>query len=125
MATSYLWRDLIDLGVVVTNGTDVPVEDIDPLVSFYASVSRMTKDGFAFMPEQVMTREEALKSYTLNAAFAAFEEDDKGSLTAGKYADIVVLSKNIMEVPAEEILDAKVDLTLVGGEVKYQRGDVQ
>lgn len=125
LATSYLWRDLIDLGVVVTNGTDVPVEDIDPLVSFYASVTRMTKDGFAFMPEQVMTREEALKSYTLNAAFAAFEEDDKGSLTVGKYADIVVLSKNIMEVPAEEILDAKVDLTLVGGEVKYQRGDQQ
>ncbi|MEM9303522.1 MAG: amidohydrolase [Pseudomonadota bacterium] len=120
--TSYLWRSFIDAGVVVTNGTDVPVEDIDPLVSFYASVTRMTVAG-PFMPEQVMTREEALKTYTINAAFSAFEEDDKGSITPGKYADIVVLSKDILTIPPEEILEAKIDYTLVGGEIRYRRGD--
>lgn len=118
---AYLWRDLIDAGVVVTNGTDAPVEDISPLESFHASVSRVMVDGERFYPEQRMTREEALRTYTINNAFAAFEEDLKGSLTAGKLADIVVLSKDILTIPEEEILTTTVDLTIVGGEVRYRR----
>ena len=120
-SNAYVWRTLMDAGVVVTNGTDVPVEDIDPLASFYASVSRMMPDGTRFYPDQRMTREEALRSYTINNAYAAFEEHLKGSLTKGKLADIVVLSKDIMTIPEEEILNTKVDYTILGGEVKYKR----
>jgi predicted amidohydrolase YtcJ len=120
-STSYLWRSLIDSGAVVTNGTDVPVEDIDPIAGFYASVSRAMKNGELFFPEQRMTRDEALKSYTLDNAFAAFEEDFKGSLEVGKLADITVLSKDIMTIPLEEIPTTRVDLTIVGGEVRFER----
>lgn len=121
-SSAYVWRSLMDAGVVITNGTDVPVEDIDPLASFYASVSRMMPDGTRFYPKQRMTREEALRSYTINNAYAAFEEHLKGSLTTGKLADIVVLSKDIMTIPEEEILNTKVDYTIVGGEIKFKRG---
>ncbi|MGH9337635.1 MAG: amidohydrolase, partial [Vicinamibacteria bacterium] len=117
---AYVWRDLIESGAVVTNGTDVPVEDADPIASYYASVTRMMSDGTAFFPEQVMTREEALKSYTIQNAYAAFEEDVKGSIAVGKYADITVLSKDILTVPPEEIRQAKVVFTIVGGKVLYR-----
>jgi predicted amidohydrolase YtcJ len=117
---AYVWRDLIASGAVVTNGTDVPVEDADPIASFYASVTRIMDDGTAFFPEQVMTREEALKSYTIQNAYAAFEEDVKGSLSPGKYGDIVVLTKDILTVPAEEIPQAKVLYTIVGGKILYR-----
>ena len=119
--TSYLWRSLLEAGVVVTNGTDAPVEDISPIASFYASVTRHMADCNRFFPEQAMTREEALHSYTLANAYAAFEEDIKGSITPGKLADIVVLSRNILTVPEAEIRDAEIDYTIVGGEVRYQR----
>ncbi|MGM0669775.1 MAG: amidohydrolase [Gemmatimonadota bacterium] len=119
---AYLWRDLIDSGAVVNNGTDTPVEDVDPLPGFYASVTRMMPNGEAFFPDQAMTREEALASYTLNGAYSAFEEGVKGSITPGKYADITVLSADIMTVPAEEILETEVIYTIVGGEVRYQKG---
>jgi predicted amidohydrolase YtcJ len=121
--TSYLWRDLIDSGAIVGNGTDVPVEPIDPIASFYASVTRITKDGTAFYPSQVMTREEALASYTINNAFAAFEEDIKGSLTPGKLADIVVLNQDLLTVPDERVLETRVDLTILGGAIVYRRDD--
>jgi predicted amidohydrolase YtcJ len=120
---AYMWRTLIDNGVVVTNGTDVPVERIDPIASFYASVSRQLPDGELFYPEQRMTREEALRSYTLNNAYAAFEEDLKGSITVGKLADLTVLSQDIMTVPLDEIPATRVDLTIVGGEVRFERDD--
>jgi predicted amidohydrolase YtcJ len=120
---AYLWRDLIDSGAVVNNGTDTPVEDVNPLPGFFASVTRIMPNGEAFFPEQVMTREEALASYTINGAYSAFEEDMKGSLTPGKYADITVLSKDIMTIPPEEILDTEVVYTIVGGEVRYSRGN--
>jgi predicted amidohydrolase YtcJ len=120
--TSYPWRSLIDAGAMVTNGTDVPVEDVDPIMSFYGSVSRKTKEGKVFIPEQCVTREEGLRAYTLNNAYSAFEEKEKGSLTAGKLADIVVLSKNIMTIPEDEIPTARVDLTILGGKVRYARG---
>ena len=119
--TSYPWRDLIDTGAVVANGTDVPVEAINPIASFYASVSRMTKNGKKFHPQQAMTRAEALASYTINNAYAAFEEEHKGSLTPGKLADIVVLSQNILSVEEALILDTEVDMTIVAGQVRYQR----
>ncbi len=118
---SYPWRSLLDAGAVVTNGTDVPVEDVDPLASFYASVTRKRADnGFAFFPEQAMTRPEAIYSYTMANAYAAFEEHDKGSLEPGKLADIVVLSNDLIECTDEAILDTQVLMTMVGGEVKYR-----
>jgi predicted amidohydrolase YtcJ len=119
--TSYLWRSLWDSGAIVTNGTDTPVEDVDPIMSFYGSVTRKSKDGKVFVPEQRVTREEGLRAYTLNNAYAAFQEKEKGSLTPGKLADIVVLSKNIMTIPDDEIPTARVDLTILGGKVKYER----
>ena len=119
--TSYPWRSLIDAGAVVTNGTDTPVEDIDPILSFYGAVSRKTKNGTVFVPEQRVSREEALRAYTLSNAFAAFEENEKGSLTAGKLADLTVLSRNILTVPEDEIPSARVDLTILGGAVRMAR----
>ena len=119
---AYVWRSLLDSGAVVTNGTDAPVELINPLESFYASVTRRLPSGVTFFPEQCMTRAEALRSYTLDAAYAAFEEDLKGSLSSGKLADIVVLSRDILNCPEEEILQAKVDYTIVGGKVRFERG---
>jgi predicted amidohydrolase YtcJ len=119
--TSYLWRSLWDSGAIVTNGTDTPVEDVDPIMSFYGSVTRKTREGTVFVPEQRVTREEGLRAYTLNNAYASFEEKELGSLTPGKYADIVVLSKNIMTVPDDEIPTARVDLTILGGRIRYER----
>jgi len=121
LKTSYPWRELIKTGAVIGNGTDVPVEDIDPIASFYSTVSRKTNTGQVFIPEQRMTREEALRSYTLNNAYAAFEEQQKGSITPGKLADIVILSKDIMTIAEDEIPTARVDVTIVGGKVRYRR----
>jgi predicted amidohydrolase YtcJ len=121
--TSYRWQDLWRSGAVVTNGTDAPVEDVDPIASFWASISRRLPDGGTFDPDQRMTREQALRSYTINNAFAAFEEDIKGSITPGKLADLVVLSKDIMTVPEDEVLGARVLYTIVGGRVLYERAD--
>ena len=112
---------LIDSGAVIANGTDTPVEDVDPIACFAASVTRRMADGTAFYPEQKMTREEALRSYTLNGAYASFEEDIKGSITPGKLADIVVLSKDILKVPDAEVPTAKVALTILGGQVRWRR----
>jgi predicted amidohydrolase YtcJ len=120
--TSYRWRDLIDSGALVTNGTDVPVEDIDPIASYYASVGRVMSDGSLFYPEQRMTRDEALRSYTINNAFASFEESQKGSIEVGKLADLVVLSKDLLTVDLEEIPNTRVDMTVIGGRVGYERG---
>ncbi|MDJ0758154.1 MAG: amidohydrolase [Woeseiaceae bacterium] len=119
--TSQPWREFFATGAVVTNGTDVPVERIDPIASYYSSVSRMMVNGERFYPERVMTREEALMTYTINNAYAAFEEDIKGSLTPGKYADFIVLSQNLLTVDEERIPETKVEMTFVGGELKYLR----
>ena len=119
---AYPWRSLLDAGVVIANGTDAPVEDVDPLISYYASVTRKRADnGFEFFPEQRMTREEAVYSYTLGNAFAAFEDDWKGSIEPGKVADLVVLSKNLIDCADEEILEAEVLQTMVGGETKFRK----
>jgi predicted amidohydrolase YtcJ len=118
---AYPWRSLLDEGVIIANGTDAPVEDVDPLLSFYASVTRKRADnGFEFFPEQRMTREEAIHSYTLGNAYAGFEEDFKGSVTKGKAADFVVLSHDLVNCTDEEILQSKVLMTMVDGQVRYQ-----
>ncbi len=118
---SHVWRSLMDTGAVVTNGTDAPVEDVDPVASFYSTVSRRTRDGSLYFPDQAMTRMEALRSYTILNAYAAFEENLKGSLTPGKLADVTILSVDILSVPEEEIPSARADVTIVGGRVLYRR----
>ena len=119
--TSYPWRDLIDSGALLANGTDVPVEPIDAIASLYATVSRRTSQGALFFPEQALTREEALASYTINNAIAAFEESVKGSITPGKWADLVVLSRDFFAVPEADIPDIQIDMTIVGGQIRYRR----
>ncbi|MEK6479489.1 amidohydrolase [Catalinimonas sp. 4WD22] len=123
---AYVWRKLLDSGARIVNGSDAPVEPINPLASFYASVSRKTLAGEpegGFEPDQKMSREEALKSYTLDAAYGAFEEDIKGSIEVGKLADFSVFSQNIMIIPEEEILNTTADMTIVGGKILYKRDD--
>ncbi len=122
---AYPWRSLLDAGAIIANGTDAPVEDVSALESFYASVTRrrhQPKDtGLELFPEQKMTREEAIKSYTLSCAYAAFEEEWKGSLSPGKVADIVILSKDLLTCADEEILQTQVEMTMVGGVVKFKK----
>ena len=118
---AYVWQKLMKSGAVVTNGTDAPVEDVSPIASYYATVSRKTADGSVFYPDQRMSRLEALKSYTINGAYAAFEEGSRGSLKVGKYADMVVLSKDILSIPADQIPSAEVRYTIVGGKIRYQK----
>jgi predicted amidohydrolase YtcJ len=119
---AYVWQKLMATGAVISNGTDAPVEDVSAIASYYSTVSRVLKDGSVFFPDQRMSRMEALRSYTINGAYASFEEDLKGTLTPGKLADITVLSKDILTVPEEEIPTTEVVYTIVGGEVKYERG---
>jgi predicted amidohydrolase YtcJ len=118
---AYVWRKLLETGAVISNGTDTPIEKIDPIANFHSSVTRMMNTGRAFYPSQRMTREEALRSYTLNAAYAAFEDEIKGSLRPGKLADITVLSRDILEIPEASIPEARVLYTIVGGQVLYER----
>jgi predicted amidohydrolase YtcJ len=119
---AYVWQSLIKSGAHVGNGTDTPVEDVSPIASYYASVTRMAKDGKVFYPEQKMTRIQALRSYTVENAYAAFEEKLKGTLEVGKLGDITVLSQDILTVPDDRILKTEVEYTIVGGKVVYQKG---
>ncbi|MBT8209876.1 MAG: amidohydrolase family protein, partial [Eudoraea sp.] len=123
---AYMWQDLLQSGIPVVNGTDVPVEPLNPIASFYASVSRKTLKGVpegGYEPEQKMTREQALRSYTLDAAFGAFEEDIKGSITAGKLADFTIYSQDLMTVAEAELLNTEVVMTIFDGEVVYTKGE--
>jgi predicted amidohydrolase YtcJ len=120
---AYVWQKLMKTGAVVANGTDAPVEDVDPIPNYYASVSRKTKSGMVFYPDQRMSRIEALKSMTINGAYAAFEEGNRGSLKPGKYADVTVLSKDILTIPEDEIPTAKVSYTIVGGRLLYSAAE--
>ncbi len=116
---AYVWRKLINSGATVTSGTDTPVEDVNPIPNFYAAVTRKMANGQAFFPEEKMTRAEALRAYTINNAYASFEENDLGSITPGKLADITVLSRDIMTVPDDSILGARVVYTIIGGQIRY------
>jgi predicted amidohydrolase YtcJ len=119
---AYMWQTLLQSGVPIVNGTDVPVEPINPIASFYASVSRKTLKGTpegGYEPSQKMTRDQALKSYTLDAAYGAFEEDIKGSISAGKLADFTIYDQDIMTIDEDKILNTKVIMTIFNGEVVY------
>ena len=118
---AYVWQKLMQSGAIIANGTDVPVERIDPMANFHATITRKTLDGSVFFGDQKMSRAEALKSYTWNGAFAAKEETLKGSLVVGKLADITVLSKDIMTVAEDEIPSTQAVYTIVGGKVAYRR----
>ncbi|MDH5379398.1 MAG: amidohydrolase [Cyclobacteriaceae bacterium] len=117
---AYMWQSLLKSGAKVINGSDVPVEPIYPFASFYASITRKTLKGTpegGYEPEEKMTREQALISYTLDAAYGAFEEDIKGSIEKGKLADLIIIDRDIMTIPENEILETKVVHTILGGEV--------
>jgi predicted amidohydrolase YtcJ len=119
---AYVWQSLLQSGSTIVNGTDAPVEPVDPLACFYASVSRRTLKGQppgGYEPKQKMTRVQALKSYTIDAAYGAFEEKIKGSVEVGKYADFTVLDMDIMKIPENQILETKVLMTIVNGEVVF------
>ncbi len=120
---AYVWQKLLKSGAIVSNGTDAPVEDVDPIANYYATVSRKTRDGTVFYADQRMSRMDALKSYTLAAAYAAFEESSRGSLKVGKLADMTVLSKDITTIPEDEIPGTTVVYTIVGGKVVYRKQD--
>lgn len=117
---AYVWRKLIDAGATICNGTDAPVESVNPFDCYFASVTRKTKDGIEFFPEQKMSRMEALKSYTINGAYAAFEENIKGTIEQGKLADIVILNKNLLTAPDWDLLNTRVLYTILGGKIVYK-----
>jgi predicted amidohydrolase YtcJ len=119
---AYAWRRFLALGIPLANGSDFPVEEPNPLWGFYAAITRQDRQGSptgGWFPDQRLTREETLKSWTLGGAYAAFEERTKGSLEPGKVADFVMLTNDIMTVPPPEILTTRVKMTVVGGEIVY------
>lgn len=116
---AYVWKKLINSGATICNGTDAPVEDVDPIKSFYSSVTRKSPDEKVFYGDQKMSRLEALKSYTINGAFATFEENIKGSIKVGKLADLVVFSNDLLKCSEEDIQNTKVLYTIVGGKILY------
>lgn len=122
--SAYVWQSLLQSGARLCNGTDAPVESLSPIECFYSSVTRQDAEGHpdgGFLPEQRMSRQQALHSYTAGGAYAAFQEESKGQLRPGFLADLVVLSRDIMVVPPSRILEAEVLLTLVNGNVVYQQ----
>jgi hypothetical protein len=121
---AYMWQSLLKTGAVIVNGTDAPVEPLNPIPSFYASVTRKTLKGQpegGYEPDEKMTRQQALRSYTLDAAYGAFEEKIKGSIEKGKLADFTVFTTDIMTVPEGELLQTEVAMTIVGGKVVFKK----
>ena len=122
MAADYAWQDLLAQNGWLANGTDFPIENISPLYTFYAAVSRKDLEGYpegGFQVDEALSREEALRSMTIWAAKGAFEENEKGSLEEGKAADMVVLDKDLMKIPEHEIPGIKVLSTYVNGQLVY------
>ena len=121
---AYMWQSLLKSGVKIVNGTDAPVEPLNPVACFYASVTRKTLKGEpegGYEPEEKMSREQALRSYTLDAAYGAFEENTKGSIEVGKLADFTIFSQDLMKVEESSILDTQIDMTIVDGRVAYYK----
>jgi hypothetical protein len=121
---AYVWRKLLDTGARILNGTDAPVEDVSPIQNFHASVTRRGADGQppgGFDPEQKLTRAEALRTMTLDAAYGSFAERQKGSIEVGKLADLVVLSQDILAVPDEALMKTEVLTTILDGRVLYEK----
>lgn len=120
---TYVWQDLIKSGAMIINGSDVPVEPISPIASFYASVTRKTLAGEpegGYEPKQKMTREQALHSYTRDAAYGAFQEKDLGTIEVGKTADFTVFKKDIMTIPDDQLLSTQIAKTIVNGKIVYE-----
>jgi predicted amidohydrolase YtcJ len=123
LAGAYAWNSLIKSGAIICGGSDAPVERGEPMIEFYAAVARKSikgESGEGWHPEQAVSREQALKMFTINAAYAAFEEKDKGSIEPGKLADFTVLSADIMKIPAPEILRTRCEMTVIGGEIVFE-----
>jgi hypothetical protein len=123
LAGAYAWQSFIKQGNVIAGGSDAPVERGEPMIEFYAAVARKDQKGFSgagWHPEQAATREQALKMFTIWAAFAAFEEKNRGSIEVGKWADLTVLSADIMKIPEPEILKTRCAMTVINGEVVFQ-----
>ena len=118
---SYLFNTLYEAGLTPTNGTDPPVDEIDPIASFKCSVTRELADGTIFQGQEVYTRDVALYSYTMGNAIAAFEEDIKGSITVGKLADIAILSQDLITVPDDKLMDTEILMTVLGGKVVFKK----
>jgi predicted amidohydrolase YtcJ len=120
---AYVWQKLIKAGAMIANGSDFPVEEANPMLGLFASLTRQQPDGKppgGWQPDQRLSRDETLASFTINAAFAAHAEQDLGSLEPGKLADLVMLSKDVMTVPPREILTTRVVRTIIGGRVVYE-----
>ena len=121
---AYAWQSLLKTGTIMVSGSDFPVENVNPLWGFYAAVTRMDKDGSpagGWFPDQKMTREQAARSFSQWAAYGAFEEDTKGTIESGKWADLTVFSKDIMQIPPQEILRTETELTMVGGKIVFEK----
>ena len=125
LAGAYAWQSFLRTGCIIPGGSDAPVEQGNPMIEFYAAVARKDLNGFSgegWHPEQAVSREQALKMFTQWAAYAAFEENVRGTLEPGKYADMTVLSKDIMTVPESEIPTTKCLMTIIAGEVVFEDG---
>ena len=123
LAGAYAWQSLLKSGAIIPGGSDAPVERGEPMIEFYAAVARKDQKGFSgegWHPEQAVSREQALKMFTLWSAYAAFQEKDKGSIEVGKLADLTVLSNDIMKIPEAEILKTHCVMTVIGGEIAYK-----
>src|SRR5438477_3634150 len=123
LAGAYAWQSLLKSGAVVCGGSDAPVERGEPMIEFYAAVARKSlkgESGEGWHPEQAVSREQALKMFTISRAYAAFEEADKGSIEAGKLADFTVLSNDIMKIPEPEIPTTHCAMTVIGGEIFFE-----
>ena len=124
LAGAYAWQSLIKSGCIIAGGSDAPVERGEPMIEFYAAVARKSVKGFSgegWHPEQAVSREQALKMFTLWPAYAVFEENEKGSIEVGKLADFTVLSQDIMKIPEAEILNTRCAMTAIGGDIAYER----
>lgn len=122
IAGAYAWRRYLKMGIPLANGSDFPVEDPNPLYGFYASFTRQDHNGYpegGWQPDQKLTREESLESFTLTPAYAAFEEKQKGSITVGKLADFLILEKDIMKIAPKEVLTTKITSTYLDGKLVY------
>jgi predicted amidohydrolase YtcJ len=124
LAEAYAWQRFLKAGCIIAGGSDAPVERGEPMIEFYAAVARKSVKGESsegWHPEQAVSRENALKMFTIWPAYAAFEETDKGSIEVGKLADFTVLSKDIMKIPEKEILETQTEMTVIGGQIMYSR----
>jgi hypothetical protein len=120
---AYAWNSLIKSGAIICGGSDAPVERGEPMIEFYAAVTRKSTKGESHAGwhlEEAILREQALKMFTINAAYGAFEENDKGSIEVGKLADFTVLSNDLMKIAPPEILNTRCEMTVIGGDIVYQ-----